>query len=78
MEALAAALERHRLILGTGGGVRARHVFSVGIDLGLPTGVPAQLSIADALGNAHMLGTLLAPHGVVAIPPEISATSCPC
>jgi molybdenum storage protein len=33
--------------------------------------VLAQLSIADALGNAHILGTLLAPHGVVAIPPEM-------
>lgn len=71
VEAIGAALKRHRLILGTGGGARARHVFAVGIDLGLPTGVLAQLSIADALGNAHMLGTLLAPHGVVAIPPEI-------
>jgi molybdenum storage protein len=27
--------------------------------------------MADALGNAHILGTLLAPHGVVAIPPDI-------
>jgi molybdenum storage protein len=71
VEAIAAALQNHRLILGTGGGVRTRHVFSVGIDLGLPTGVLAQLSIADALGNAHMLGTLLSPYGVVAIPPEI-------
>jgi molybdenum storage protein len=33
--------------------------------------VLAQLSIADALGNAHILGTLLAQYGVVAIPPEI-------
>jgi molybdenum storage protein len=69
--AIGSALEEHRLIIGTGGGVRSRHVFSVGIDLGLPTGVLAQLAIADALGNAHMLGTLLAPYGVVAIPPEI-------
>jgi molybdenum storage protein len=51
--------------------VRSRHVFSIGIDLGLPTGVLAELAIADALGNAHMLGTLLAPYGVVAIPPQI-------
>ena len=58
-------------MIGTGGGVRSRHVFSIGLDLGLPTGVLAQLAIADALGNAHILGTLLAPHGVVAIPPEI-------
>lgn len=60
-----------RLILGVGGGVRSRHVFSIGIDLGLPTGVLAQVSVADALGNAHILGTLLSPYGVVAIPPEI-------
>jgi len=60
-----------KLILGTGGGARTRHVFSIGIDLGLPTGVLAQLAAADALGTAHMLGTLLAPKGVVAIPPEI-------
>ena len=71
VEAIGNALERHKLILGTGGGVRTRHVFSIGIDLGLPSGVLAQLSLADALGNAHMLGTLLAPYGVVAIPPEI-------
>ena len=71
VEALGNALERHKLILGTGGGVRTRHVFSIGIDLGLPAGVLAQLSLADALGNAHMLGALLAPYGVVAIPPEI-------
>jgi molybdenum storage protein len=57
VEALRTALERHKLIIGTGGGVRSRHVFSIGIDLGLPSGVLAQLAIADALGNAHMLGT---------------------
>lgn len=70
-EALGEALAGRTLIIGTGGGVRSRHVFSIGLDLGLPTGVLAQLAIADALGNAHILGTLLARHGVVAIPPEI-------
>jgi len=68
---LGQALETRKLILGTGGGVRTRHMYSIGLDLGLPTGVLAQLAIADALGNAHILGALLAPHGVVAIPPEI-------
>jgi molybdenum storage protein len=71
VDVLAGCLKTWKLILGTGGGVRTRHVFSIGIDLGLPTGVLAQVAAADALGNAHMLGTLLAPHGVVAIPPEI-------
>lgn len=71
VEELAKVLQSQRLIIGTGGGTRSRHVFSIGLDLGLPTGVLAQISVADALGNAHILGTLLAPHGVVAIPPEI-------
>jgi molybdenum storage protein len=71
VEALGQCLESKKLIIGTGGGARSRHVFSIGIDLGLPTGVLAQLTAADALANAHILGTLLAPHGVVAIPPEI-------
>jgi molybdenum storage protein len=71
VEAIGAALADHKLIIGCGGGVRSRHVFSIGIDLGLPAGVLAELAIADALGNAHMLGTLLAPYGVVAIPPQI-------
>ena len=71
VETLGRILKSEKLILGVGGGTRSRHVFSIGLDLGLPTGVLAQISIADALGNAHILGTLLAPHGVVAIPPEI-------
>jgi molybdenum storage protein len=71
VEKIGKLLEREKIILGVGGGVRSRHVFSIGLDLGLPTGVLAQLSVADALGNAHILGTLLAPYGVVAIPPEI-------
>jgi molybdenum storage protein len=71
VEALARILENFKLVIGTGGGVRSRHVTSIGMDLGMPTGVLAQLRIIDALGNAHLLGALLAPYGVVAIPPEI-------
>jgi len=71
VETLAECLKTRKLIVGTGGGVRTRHVFSIGIDIGLPTGVLAQLAQADALANAHILGTLLAPYGVIAIPPEI-------
>lgn len=70
VDALATAIKTKKLIIGTGGGVRTRHVFSIGLDLGLPTGALAPLAQADALATAHMLGTLLAPHGVVAIPPE--------
>ena len=71
VEALASCLASHKLIIGTGGGARSRHVFAIGIDLGMPAGVLAELAKADALGNAHILGTLLAPYGVVAIPPDM-------
>jgi molybdenum storage protein len=71
VEALSVILKKHKLVIGVGGGVRSRHVFAIGSDLGLPSGVLAQLAILDSNGNAHMLGTLLAPYGVVAIPPEI-------
>jgi len=71
VEAVRSALEQYKLVLGVGGGIRNRHTFSIGSDLGLPVGVLAQLSLLDTNANAHMLGTLLAPYGVVAIPPEI-------
>ncbi len=71
VEALANTLKSQRLIIGTGGGARSRHVFSIGLNLGMPAGVLSELAQADALGNAHILGALLAPYGVVAIPPEI-------
>src|SRR3954451_10527632 len=62
VETLPGGLKSPKRHLGTGGGVGPRHVFSIGIDLGLPTGVLAQLAQADALANAHILGTLLAPY----------------
>jgi molybdenum storage protein len=63
-------LKKETLVISTGGGARSKHLFSVGLDLEMPTGVLAQLAGEDALGNAHILGTLLSPEGVIAIPPE--------
>src|SRR5262245_27947628 len=34
VEALSRALAKQKLIIGTGGGARTRHVFSIGLDLG--------------------------------------------
>src|SRR5882724_2150630 len=39
VEAIGRQLSKDRLILATGGGARSRHVFSIGLDLGMPTGV---------------------------------------
>lgn len=68
IDELAEALDKHRLLIATGAGIRSRHIFSVGLDLGLPTGVLATLSGADSEQNAHIIATLLAQHGVVFLP----------
>ena len=36
---IVANLPRHKMILGTGAGTRARHIYRLAIDLGLPVGV---------------------------------------
>lgn len=68
VDELAAALTEHRLLIATGAGIRSRQLLSVGLDLGLPTGVLASLTAADAEQNAHIIATLLAQHGVVFLP----------
>src|SRR5437868_10550948 len=52
-------------VIAVGAGVRSKHLFAVGIDLGLPTGVLATLSAKDAAQNAYMVSCLLAKHGFV-------------
>ena len=60
---------RHKMILGTGAGTRARHAYSVGIDLGMPTGVLGVLGTFVSMQNARMLHYLLAKHGVPFVEP---------
>ncbi len=62
-------MARHKMILGTGAGTRARHAYSVGIDLGLPTGVLGVLGTFVSMQNARMLHYLLAKHGVPFVEP---------
>jgi molybdenum storage protein len=64
VEELRAAMREHRLLILTGPGVRARHVLSVGLDLGLPTGVLAALASTEAEQNGHLVAALLAADGV--------------
>src|SRR5277367_1534087 len=63
-------LGRHKMILGTGAGTRARHIYSLAIDLGLPTGVLTVLGTAVAWQNAQMLHYLLAQYGIPFVEPE--------
>src|SRR6266496_1662528 len=41
VDAIVSALANFKLVIATGGGIRSRHVTSIGMDLGLPTGVLA-------------------------------------
>src|SRR5215510_3571636 len=62
-------LGRHKMIIGTGAGTRARHAYSVGLNLGLPTGVLSVLGTFVSMQNARMLNYLLAKHGIPFIEP---------
>ncbi len=62
-------LPRHKMIIGTGAGTRARHAYSVGIDLGMPTGVLGLLGTFVSIQNAKMIHYLLADQGIPYIEP---------
>jgi len=62
-------LSKHKMIIGTGAGTRARHAYSVGVDQGMPTGVLGLLGTFVSLQNAKMLHYLLAENGIPYIEP---------
>jgi molybdenum storage protein len=64
VEELRRLLPEHRMLILTGAGIRARHLYGVGLDLGLPVGSLAPLAAKEAGQNGHILSFLLAPEGV--------------
>jgi len=64
IDEIVAARNDHKLLIGTGAGTRARHLYSIAAELNLPAGVLAQLGASVADQNAEMLGQLLAKHGI--------------
>lgn len=69
IDEIVANLAKHKMVIGTGAGTRARHAYSVGIDLGLPTGVLSVLGTFVSMQNARMIHLLLAKHGIPFIEP---------
>ena len=65
LEEIVANQSQYRMIIGVGAGIRSRHIFSVGLDLGLPTGALATLCAKDSAQNAYMVSCLLAKYGFV-------------
>lgn len=51
------------ILIGAGGGTRARHIYSIASDLEMPTGILAALGGYVPAQNARMLQMLLARHG---------------
>ena len=64
IDEIVTARQQHKLLIGTGAGTRARHLYSIAAGLNLPAGVLAQLGASVADQNAAMLGQLLAKHGI--------------
>jgi len=69
IEEIVENLSNHQMIIGTGAGTRARHAYSVGLDLGLPTGALSVLGTFVSMQNARMINYLLAKHGIPFIEP---------
>jgi molybdenum storage protein len=65
LDEIVANQDSHTQVVGVGPGVRARHILSVGLDLGLPTGALATLAAKSSAQNAYMVSCLLASHGFV-------------
>ncbi|MFG1418031.1 uridine kinase [Xanthobacter sp. V0B-10] len=67
VDEIVTARKAHKLLIGTGAGTRARHLYSIAAELNLPAGVLAQLGASVANQNAEMLGQLLAKHGITTV-----------
>jgi molybdenum storage protein len=67
VDEIVAARKAHKLLIGTGAGTRARHLYSIAAGLNLPAGVLSQLGASVANQNAEMLGQLLAKYGISSV-----------
>jgi len=67
VDEIVAVRKAHQLLIGTGAGTRARHLYSIAAGLNLPAGVLSQLGASVANQNAQMLAQLLAKYGVSAV-----------
>lgn len=62
--------KKHKMIVGVGGGIREKHTYAVGLDLGLPLGGLAIIGGAIPEQNALFLQVLLAKYGGIRVAKE--------
>jgi molybdenum storage protein len=59
--------EKHKMLITTGGGTRSRHIYTIALELGMPTGIVARFGSTISKQNALMLSILLSPWGGIKI-----------
>ncbi len=67
IEEIAKNSKKHKMLLTTGGGTRSRHIYSIGLELGMPTGIIAKFGTTISEQNALLVSVLLAPYGGIMI-----------
>ncbi|MBP1749635.1 MAG: uridylate kinase [Deltaproteobacteria bacterium] len=67
IEEIAANKNDHKMLITTGGGTRSRHIYAIGLELGMPTGVLAKFGNSISEQNALLVSMLLAPFGGIKI-----------
>src|SRR5512137_1889400 len=67
LDELVEARRSHKILITTGGGTRARHAYAIATDLGMPTGVLAELGGSISKQNALMVSILLSQRGGIQI-----------
>jgi len=63
LEEIGELSKQHQILVVTGGGARVRHILDIGIDLGMPTGVLAELAGKISEQNAEIVALLLSQWG---------------
>lgn len=59
--------KEHKMLVTTGGGTRSRHIYAIGLELGMPTGILAKFGNSISEQNALLVTMLLAAHGGIKI-----------
>ncbi len=67
IEEIAANRNAYKMLLTTGGGTRSRHIYNIGLELGMPTGIIARFGTSVSEQNALMVSVLLAKYGGIKI-----------
>lgn len=67
VEEIIANKDEHKMLLMTGGGTRSRHIYAIGLELGMPTGIIAAFGGSVSRQNALLVATMLADHGGIEI-----------